>query len=172
MKEVGERQHSYLNQNRKRGLKIVAWRPAKRYRLGAKAFLQNLDNQIRQIGGDGGLATFQREERPEELAKLKSERWRHWSTWPHMNIALDQGSDGLSAVCFTKHRRLCFTEWWDFSHGCKNDWKQMLKDAGLWNMWLLYMMNTSSGPSNDDTRWGELDAAWKQMLALRCEQVP
>ncbi len=50
----------------------------------------------------------------------------------------------------------------------------MLRDSDLWNFWLMYVcvMNTSSGPQSENTRWNELNAAWEEMTSLHLHECP
>jgi hypothetical protein len=83
-----------------------------------------------------------------------------------MGLAFDQGSDDVCTDQWLIYKKANATTHWDCSHGGKRDWKFMLNDCDLWNFWLLFMcvMNTASGPSNENTRWAELDQAWSEML--------
>lgn len=103
----------------------------------------------------------------------------HWKKpaiqWPHMNIAIDQGSDGLAAMWWLFMMCLCATFWLDFSHGAWRSVQGMMTDVGLKPWWLLMMImfNVAHGPWNDDYRYGQITECWKQLKQnMRPEELP
>lgn len=129
--------------------------------------------QVRQLTGETGLVLFQRVFHDGDAGVAPSP-WRSWRSWPHLDLAMDQGVDGMSALHWAVGQDLNITPWWDLSHGTNNDWKSMLRSADLWSFWLLYMrvMNCSAGPQSQDTRWFDLSSAWEEMLRLQPEECP
>lgn len=134
-----------------------SWRPAKRHRLAAKHWLSNLDNQVRQCLPLEGLSGFQ-------LSKQRAGLWAGWRSWPHLSIAMDQGSDAVAATWYLHHLGANITAWPDWSHGSWNDTKNMLKESGLFPFWLLMMItfNMPHGPFNDDARHSQVTGAWDE----------
>jgi hypothetical protein len=103
-----------------------------------------------------GLANYEPDDR---------ECWKNWRTWPHLNIAIDQGGDGLAGGHFLEHIGMNLTKWADFSHGSWGDVKKMLADCGLFQWWMLHMImcNVCHGPNNDDMRYAQVQEAWKEI---------
>lgn len=96
------------------------WRPTKRYRTGARKWIEAKDNMIRVCTVHNGMQAF---------VPDNSERWSDdaWHGWPHLNLSQDQGSDGFSAVAALKYKpsiRANVTEWWDESHGLR--WSKLM----------------------------------------------
>lgn len=89
--------------------------------------------------------------------------WSSWRSWPHLNITIDQGSDGLAAQWYLRHMGMNCTVWCDWSHGAWNDVKSMLRERDLWGWWILMMVtyNVPHGPYNDDQRYGQVMEAWE-----------
>lgn len=104
---------------------------------------------------NGGLKFYQYDEDEPE--------WRTWRTWPHLQVSMDQGPDGIAALFWLWHKDCSISVSWDPSHGAQNDWKNLLKTLGLMEFWLLMMItwNSPSGPLRDATRHGELSETWK-----------
>ena len=113
LKEHQERQRSWCK--RKSGSGTISWRPKKRYRVSAFHWARNVDNQIKHSLGLQGLQSFV----PQDL---------EWQKWRHMNVAIDQGGDGLSACNYLLAVGCCLTIWCDFSHGANNDVNGTIKD--------------------------------------------
>ena len=101
--------------------------------------------------------------------------WHHWSRWPHLAWAADQGSDGVASHFRWMWLGLNLTAYWGFSHGCQNDWKGTLHDLNLYGFWVLMLVvwNVASGPLQNRTRWQQLQEAWSAMCsALSAKTCP
>ena len=85
LQEVVKRQKAWLT--RYVGGERGGWRPQKQHRVSAKRWCAHVDNQVRHSAGGPGVIEFQRQDTPQ---------WADWRLWPHLMIALDLGSDGLS----------------------------------------------------------------------------
>ena len=97
------------------------------------------------------------------------------SKWKHLNMAIDQGGDGLAAMVWLFHWLINITFWLDFSHGAWRSIQGTISDLGLKSWWLLMlvMFNVPHGPWNDDFRFGQLTECWKEMRDhLAPELVP
>lgn len=67
------------------------------------------------------------------------------------------------------------TAYWDWSHGCQNDWKGALRDLHLFAFWVLLLVafNAPCGPQQDRTRWQALAESWCTMFAhFDCGSCP
>ena len=165
----------------------MTWRPTKRHRVSAKHWMVNLDNQLKQSTQTGGLAFFQqgfqnagpgvrgvglksRRVGHSSAGNTNNElllfpgRWKDWRSWPHLGVAMDQGTDGMAASWFMLHKLMNCTFWTDWSHGAWNDCKVSLKDNHLMGFWMLAMVlvNIPHGPFNDDIRFSQVNAAWDE----------
>ena len=82
-----------------------------------------------------------------------------------MNVAIDQGSDGIAAVKYLLWLGCCLTIWCDFSHGSNNDVNGTIKDLGLWSFWLLMLvaLNVPHGPWDDDVRFAQTREALQEV---------
>lgn len=110
--------------------------------------------EVQQLFGYG-LSHFQYD-------PLRQGVWSDWRLFPNLTIAADQGSDGISAWHYWLSTGVACTAFWDYSHGAQNDWKGVVKEMGLWEMWILCMVtwNAGSGPLSDATRHHALSEAW------------
>ena len=79
-------------------------------------------------------------------------------------MAIDQGSDGLSAVSFLRDRGVNVSVICDWSHGGQNDLYDSLKDLQIYNFWVLCLVvwNVEHGPWNDDMRWSQVLSSWNE----------
>ena len=130
----------------------VSWRPKKKHRVSACHWAMNVDNQIKISLGLNGLKAF-----------VPSDK-RDWTSWRHMNVAIDQGGDGLSACNWLMAMGCCLTIWCDFSHGANNDINGAIKELGLWSFWLLMLvtLNVPHGPWDDDVRNAQAKEGWEE----------
>ena len=104
----------------------AAWRPLPRYRVNAKHVQCYLDLQFRTMTGHGGLSFFKMPDLPTKL-------WQHWSTWPHLCISSDLGSDNNSAYhSLERQYGLNCDLWNDWWHGDSRDFTLAVQDAKLW----------------------------------------
>lgn len=129
---------------RQRGVKGEPAAKAKaRYRTGARAWIVGVDKQLRSTIGSG-LRRFVQPVSLEERGNPVS--------WPVLSVALDQGSDGWSAVMYLQRRaNMNLIVMFDPSHRAWNDSKAALQQAGLWSAALLLQitMNLDHGPWRD-----------------------
>ena len=90
------------------------------------------------------------------------------SSWPCVTCALDQGSDGWSAVHFLQHCRVNILIVHDASHRVWNDCQLALKASGCWSLCLvgLVLLNLDHGPW-EGAKWH----AEAQQAALEYSQV-
>ena len=134
----------------------TTWRPKKRYRLSAAHWCLNMDNQIRQSLGLNGFADF--------IPKVGVP----WRKRRHVNIAVDQGSDGLCAANWLLAMKVCMTLWCDFSHGATNDVTSTIKAMGLWSFFLLMLvtLNLEHGPWDCDTRHAQVQEGWAETASI------
>lgn len=126
--------------------------------------------QVRQISKLPGLRHFQRSE-----AVMEQPPWVEWRKWPSMTLAMDMGGDNMAAFWWLVHKDVAITPIWDWSHGTSNDWKGMLRSAGLMPFWTLTIVafNSASGPMRDQVRWRQLADAWDTMFEeFSPEQCP
>ena len=70
------------------------------------------------------------------------------AAWPCITCALDQGSDGWSAVHYLQHCKVNMLIVNDASHRVWNDCQLALKDSGCWGLCLvgLVLLNLDHGP--------------------------
>ena len=82
-----------------------------------------------------------------------------------MNVAIDQGGDGLAACNFLLSIGCCLTIFCDFSHGANNDVNGTIKDLGLWSFWLLMLvtLNVPHGPWDDNVRHSQASEGWQEV---------
>ena len=85
IKEQHDRQRAWC---KRKSEGTVGWRPKKKHRLSACHWARNVDNQIKCTLGLNGLKAF--------VPKKDDD----WTNWRHMNVAIDQGGDGLAACNF------------------------------------------------------------------------
>lgn len=149
------RHRSWLRRGRF-GVVQAAWRPRKVFRVGAKKWAANLDNQLRVATLSGGLKHFREDKRP---------CWQHWAQWPHISFGLDLGSDGLCAVQGLLRKFLINgTMYPDFSHLYHRAQIGAFQDAQIYRLWLLLMVswNLVHGKDLDDSRYQQLQTAMKK----------
>lgn len=120
--------------------------------------------QVKQISELDGISHFLP---PADEDDEKAHQWREWRRWPHMTLAMDMGSDNMSAYHWMMHKGFNLSAIWDWSHGCSNDWKTMLKDSSLMPFWALMIVawNSACGPHRDMLRWKQLAEAWDCMFS-------
>lgn len=105
----------------------------------------------------------------------KNELWGRWQDWPQLVTALDQGPDGIASFWWLVSRGMNVTSYWDWSHGCQNDWKGALRDLHLFPFWVLLLVafNAPCGPQQDRTRWQALAEAWDALFVnFECGGCP
>ena len=138
MTVVAERHRAFLK--RKKG--GTKWRARKLYRVAAKRFCQNLDNQYRCSANKLGLVHFQ----PDKKLKV----WSSWKTWPHFGLAMDLGGEqNTGQHALLRKFKLNGTLWNDPNHGCNCDldlavnWTEL---RGLIILWAIHF-NLPHGPA-------------------------
>lgn len=157
--EVAARQRAWAKRKAHRAPE--AWKLAKRHRVSAKHWLQSVDNQTTHSLGWHGLAAVVLPERQEDRVGP----WADWRLWRHMVIAVDQGSDAVSALNWLKHVGGNVSVFYDFSHGGQNDFKEMLRQMGWMSffMLLLVVMNCEFGPRSEEGRYSQVAEAWAEL---------
>ena len=80
--------------------------------------------QVKQMVNSAGLSFW----RFKAEAKLRK---KPAMQWPHMNIVIDQGSDGLAEMWWLFIMLRCANFWLDFSHGARRSVQGMISDDGL-----------------------------------------
>jgi hypothetical protein len=97
------------------------------------------DNQIRLHTPYNGWGSFAYKEGAAEWSP------EQWEAWPHINVCIDMGSDGLCA-----HHGLSYyyqvntTRWCDLSHATHKDFDLLLKGLGLHKMWIVVDLHEPS----------------------------
>lgn len=143
--------------------KASAWRPKPIFRVSAKRWLTNLDNQLRvSTVLPAGLGTFV----PDDGRPL----WMpsNWRRWPHITISSDLGSDGLTATSALLYSfQANASRFADPSHGCARDNWVVLKGCGLYQYFLLMCVsfNLPYGRDKDDSRWHQIRDAVQALKA-------
>ena len=130
-------------------------RPAPVYRAAAKRWCMNLDNGIRVGTVWPGLSLFQKSMDP---------RWDDWRSWPCLLVPMDLGSDGncgIHALMYREEWRLNVIQLPDPSHAGNCCFNEALKDAGLFQVWLLFLLdwNLVFGPDDEHGRMMQLREA-------------
>ena len=114
----------------KDGSTAARWRPVKKHRIHAQKWIAMTDNMFRVGTGLPGLVHFKRTAVTDDRSWVPESARR----WPHLHLAQDQGSDGVSAIqaCLRK-LDLHIIEWWDESHGIQNDMFDVMKKFGCFH---------------------------------------
>ena len=135
------------------------------YRVAAKRWCSNLDNQFRGTTDLPGLSFFQ-------LGSGFGGMWADWRHWPYLSLGMDLGSDGLCGSSALEYRyALNFDRWPDPAQGCHNDVSLMLSRNGL-NGFILCMViswNLKFGPDKDHYTKHQVSEC---MEAYRSENCP
>ena len=127
----------------------ASWRLSKLHRVSAKHWLMQIDNQLRSSTHFDGLSSFQ----------LSAFQGVSPFDWPGIQLSMDLGSDGVSAY-FAMIYKFYLNLWLvpDESHSIKNSFIEMLKAAGMYDLWLLLLIswNLEHGPRQEEARRQEL----------------
>ena len=148
-----KRHRNFLDVDKKNDAKT--WRPLTRYRVGAKHFLEGLDNALQVMTHTGGLRFF----------KMDVERkglWSSWRTWPFLQVAMDLGPKGLAAYNFLESsQKLNVEKVPDPSHGVHRDFDLLLVRNGLKGFWMAMMIhwNCEFGPEKEHGRKFQISQA-------------
>ena len=132
----------------------ASWRPRHIYRVATKRLLGMWDNQVQGSTPLRGLVHYKKD--------TKRAEWANWRTWPHLGMATDLGSDCVCATnCAIYHFELNFTRTPDFDHGAQRSLIDTLKNAGLYEFFLLMVVswNLPNGPANNDYRYHQITEA-------------
>lgn len=155
-----ERQRAFLKRKTPEGgVKAQDWRPRKRHRKSAWQWLCALHNQMTPLVPKGINYFCQAEQAQEREPPLK---------WPRLSISPDQGSDGLSAICYMVHHLRCNVDVaFDASHACWNDLLAGIKCAHLYDHLLLSMirLNVPCGPWSEDMRYKQCVQGVQELLS-------
>jgi hypothetical protein len=167
--KLRERQIKWLGRAAEAGSAAAdkaTWRPQKRYRAAGKRWLHHVDRQLTfSLGPDQGLSKF-----------VPCPSWgKDAKLWPLLTVAMDQGSDGVAAMHWMQRcKRMNVEEVFDFSHNAWNDFKGTVKDCGLWDFFLMFLItvNVVHGPWGEDQRYqavrdGVADC-WKHLTPESC----
>ena len=143
------RQRAWLT---KASAKKANWRPVDLKRVGAKRWLQNLDNQVQwSTPWTTGLSHL--------IPSDANSVWEHWSQWPHAALSIDLGSDGLAgAMALQYHWKANIHLRPDPSHGGTCDFDLALGAAEVKGLWLCLVLswNLPFGVHADETRAHQL----------------
>lgn len=143
----------------------TSWRPAKKHRVDAKHWAQALGNAPRVSTPTPALVHFLRPEDPEQTPSTGN--WSGWRMYPHLSLAIDQGSDGLSGSSYLRSLPFNLRFWWiSPMGGGHNDFFCNLKSLHLFSLWLLLLapLNVEHGPFNDDVRFNQCREAWSDAV--------
>lgn len=152
--------HRFWIKRKVQGESSRGWQPRKRYRVSTKHWVQNLDNAIKHGLGKGGLSFFAL---PSD--RSSSAAWNDWRSWPHLMLAIDQGSDGLSGGSWMRSEDINVTLVTDWSHACQNDMKEALRSIGLFPFMMLMMIvfNMEGGPFKEESRFWQVKQAFEEV---------
>lgn len=118
--------------------------PRKRHRTSAFEWLLLCDSTLRLNTAAAGFDHYRIAENDD----------RHPLQWPFLKVALDQGSDGWSAMAYLLDRQCNVEASPDLAHGANNDLKGVAKDLGLWQhelcMAVAYNLNQAPWGSARD----------------------
>ena len=140
-----------------------AWRPSvTMYRSSAKKWMINVDMQLQQCSATKGLVDLTYD--PEKPVWQKT----NWRNWTGMGIAMDFGSDGVSAVHGCQY--LFLMNVWIFpdqAHGGNCSFFDVLRAIGLWDFFLLIVitLNLEHGPDRDRGRRRKYRRPWRACLS-------
>lgn len=101
---------------------------------------------------------------------------QHWSKWPYLSLAADQGSDGFAASWFMKNfLKLNCESVWDPNHGVWRDieltWSSL--KLGPFVRLMTIVMNMTHGPWESGERWHQLAESTDEYLkVMSCESCP
>ena len=153
------------------------------FRTASKNWCADSDGQIRTSSPLSGWAHFSRSTNDEEA--LQQSHWEasRWREWPHMNVGLDLGPDGLTGSSALLDKFQCnITRWPDFDHGMQRALVEALKGVYQYDLWMLMAVswNFKHGPKDNDYRWhqlGDLSATMRKKYtphtcALFQERLP
>lgn len=156
MEACSARQQCWV-QRKRAPADLGSTRPNKRHRTGAKHFLQGLDNTVRVSTPLRGLSDFLR-----PSSGPLPPQWEAWPRWPHLSLAIDQGSDGLCGASWLRHLGLNISLIPDWSHTCHNDYLDSLKDMQLFKFLVLLLvpLNLEHGPFMTDARFNQVKQTW------------
>lgn len=140
----------------------AAWRPVKRYRVGAWRNLLSLDRQLRGLSLQG-------------LAQFQHQPDRPWHSWPILTVAWDQDSCNVASAHFMLYKAgLCADIVWDPAHGAWNSVKMMATESGQMGflLALLCTWNLPHGPWADDARSSQILELLQELSSGPLEHIP
>ena len=134
----------------------ATWRPKPQYRAASKRWCSDLDNGVRVSTVHPGLAHMQMDG--------TNPLWANWRTWPTLMVAMDLGSDGVCGMHSLQYKpewKLNIIPLPDPSHAGNCVVNEALKEAGLQQVWLLYLVdwNLPYGPDDEYGRMQQLREA-------------
>lgn len=99
----------------------------------------------------------------------------NWASWPHANISMDLGPDGVCAVNALQRRpewraNVCCIP--DAAHGVHKDFDGALRAINKNQFWLLYVisLNLPHGPDKEESRHLQLQETVDSLLEQHCPQ--
>ena len=155
-----QRQKAWINRH---GEDVTAsmWRPVTYHRVAAKKWALCIDKQVVIGTVRPGLLFFQR---------TSSGLWKDWRKWPLLGIGHDMASDGVCGIhAFLRYLWLHVLGFGDQSHSCARSFEAVLRELGLWDFWLLFIisLNLLHGPHQDQERRHELRASLDSLYKHR-----
>ena len=162
VKATGRRMKLWVS---KKGSDIAQqkWRPPKVHRQAVVKTLRNMDTQIRTSTSWPGLSFL-------KFDSSKPE-WNvaNWRNWPALSSCQDQGPECVSGMNAMHHfLKLNVMPWWDWSHGCQNDFKNAMKSVGVWPLIILLTVchNLGHGPERDEClRFHQLNESLRYLFS-------
>eukprot|EP00971_Amphidinium_carterae_P351489 6492139-Amphidinium_carterae.1 len=92
-------------------------------------------------------------------------------SWPYLGVTPDQGSDGVCAGWYLKHREINAEFFYDISHGIWNDQQLAVQAVGLkaFTHLLVVVMNLAHSPWNSSARFQQLKDSTEEYLPMLVE---
>ena len=126
-----QRQKAWINRHNA-DVTSTQWRPVRLHRVAAKKWVTCIDKQLMIATPRPGLSFFQ---------KSKSGMWLDWRKWALLGIGHDMASDGVAGIhALLRLLWLHVLGFPDQSHSCARSFEAMLREFGLWDFWLLFII--------------------------------
>lgn len=140
--------------------------PKKRRRASFQVGLA-VDGLLRKVVGVG-MDHFQ-------APDIGSEAYLRPEAWPHLSLAMDQGSDNVALTFFLRYAQKVNCEvWWDISHGVWRDVDLTVGEVGLRPFVRLATigLNLGHGPWEDGSRYWQLVQGMQEYFSIADHQDP